>query len=111
MSTPAESQQGPYATHWERVRRDAVRGAVRLGLLVIVGLPATALVALAVEHVTQRYPMLLHGVLLVAWLIAFTWLALRHSRVACPRCATVYGRGRGVCNCPRCGLRMFDDGP
>lgn len=102
---------GLYTEHWNRYKRDSVRGVVQLLLLIALGLPATALVAVGVQALTGSYPIWLHLPLLVAWLIAFTMLAVRHSRVICPRCATRYSRGRSLCNCPRCGLRMLQEDP
>jgi len=102
---------GTYTAHWAEYKKDGLRGLCYLGLLVIIGLPATALVAYGVSQVTGEYPFYLHLGLLAVWLFAFVRLAIRYSRVTCPRCATKYSRGKGLCNCPRCGLRMLQDEP
>jgi len=100
---------GIYTEHWNKYKRNSVRGVVYLLLLVAAGLPFTALVALGVEKLIGSYPFYLHICSLLLWLIAFTALAVRYSRVVCPRCDTTYSRGRWLCNCPKCGLRMLQD--
>ena len=102
---------GTYTDHWNRYKRESVRGVIRLMLLLGVGLPLTALVALGVQRLTGEYPFHLHISLLIAWLVAFTALAVRYSRVVCPRCDEKYSRGRWLCDCPKCGLRMLQDEP
>ena len=102
---------GAYSEHWERYRRQSLRWLAYLALLLVLGLPTTALVALAVERVTGEFPALLQLGLLAIWLVVFTVAAIRASRVPCPRCETVYSRGKGLCNCPGCGLRMLQDDP
>ena len=102
---------GLYTDHWNRYKRDSIRGVVRLLVLIGVGLPATALIAVVVQRLSGSYPIWLHLPLLVIWLVAFTVLAVRHSRVVCPCCGTRYARGRGLCNCPSCDLRMLQDDP
>src|SRR5690349_4151590 len=102
---------GTYTAHWEEYKKNSVRGLCYLGLLVVLGLPGTALVAYGVDQITGAYPFNLHLGLLVAWLFAFAWLAIHASRVICPRCRAKYSRGKGLSNCPQCGLRMLQDEP
>lgn len=102
---------GIYTEHWSNYKRRSVRGIVHLLLLLAVGLPLTVLVAIGVERLTGSYPIYLHVGLLLLWLVFFTLLAVRYSRVSCPRCDATYSRGKGLCNCPKCGLRMLQDDP
>ena len=102
---------GMYTEHWNSYKRNSVRGVIYLLLLIAVGLPFTALVALGGKRLTGSYPIHLHIGLLALWIIAFTVLAIRYSRVSCPRCGTTYSRGKWLCNCPKCGLRMLQDEP
>lgn len=102
---------GTYTEHWNRYKHDSVRGLLHLLLLFIVGLPITALVAIGMERWTGRYPIFLHVALLLIWLVIFTALLIRHSRVVCPRCGTRYSRGKWLCDCPKCGLRMLQEEP
>jgi len=102
---------GTYTAHWTEYKKNSLRGLCYLGLLIAVGLPATALVAYGVGQWTGEYPFYLHLGLLVTWLVALIWLAVHYSRMTCPRCRTNYSRGKGLCNCPRCGLRMLQDEP
>jgi len=102
---------GIYSEHWEKYKKQSLNWLVRLGLLVVIGLPALVLAALAVGRVTGNSPAYFQLGLLAVWLIAFTWTALLSSRVVCPRCNTQYSRGKGLSNCPHCGLRMLQDEP
>jgi len=102
---------GLYSAHWEAYRKESRKGVCYLGLLVGLGLPATALVAFGVGRLTGGYPIRLHLGLLVVWLVATTLVAIRYSRVRCPRCGTTYTRGKWLCDCPQCGLRMLQDDP
>lgn len=102
---------GQYTEHWQAVARSQKRDLVAMALLFCVGLPATALLGFGIQWWTGEYPVWIHLGALLAWLVAFTRLALRSARVTCPRCATVYSRGRSVCNCPTCGLRLFQENP
>lgn len=102
---------GTYTNYWNQYKRQSVRGVTHLLLLFAVGLPLTALVALGVQKLTGDYPFLLHISLLVVWLISFTVLAVRYSRVVCPRCSARYSRGKWLCDCPKCGLGMLQDEP
>ena len=102
---------GAYTAHWDAFRKNSLKGLCYLGLLLVLGLPGTALVAYGVNQLTGEYPFYLHLGLLSVWLVAFTWLAIRYSRVICPRCRTQYSRGKWLSNCPRCGLRMLQDEP
>jgi len=108
---PTSRIMGHYSAHWEAYRKESRKGVCRLGLLVGLGLPATALVAYGVGQLTGEYPIRLHLGLLVVWLVATTLVAIRYSRVRCPRCGTTYTRGKWLCDCPQCGLRMLQDDP
>jgi hypothetical protein len=102
---------GMYTEHWNNYKRNSVEGMLYLPLLFVLGLPFTALVAIGVERWSGRYPIVLHVGLLLVWLVVFTMLLVRYSRVSCPRCGTQYSRGKGLCDCPKCGLRMLQDEP
>ncbi|RZA29070.1 MAG: hypothetical protein EOP02_05555 [Proteobacteria bacterium] len=102
---------GLYTEHWNRYKQDSVRGTSRMLLLFVLGLPATALVAVGVQKLAGDYPVYLHIGLLAIWLVAFTALSVRYSRVTCPRCQARYSRGRWLVNCPKCDLRMLQDDP
>ena len=102
---------GIYSEHWESYKKESLRWLLRLALLLVVGLPATALVAMGISRATDSGPVYFQLFLLAIWLVVFIWAAVRSSRVSCPRCSTVYSRGKGLSNCPKCGLRMLQDGP
>lgn len=100
---------GRYAQHWHDYRAASSRRTLRL-LGVVLLLPLLALGGYALARVTEwAMPILM--VLLAGWLACFTCLALAASRVTCPRCATVYTRGKFLCDCPACGLRMLQEDP
>lgn len=86
---------GSYSAHWAAYAKASRKGLVHLGLLLVLGLPGTALLAYGVSRVTGEYPVVLHIGLLALWLVAFTWLTILYSRV----------------DCPRCGLRMLQEEP
>ena len=100
---------GIYSEHWDKYKKESRKNLLLLGLLIVLGLPATAVLAFFASRFTGEYPFYLHAGLLVAWLVVFTLLAIRSSRVICPRCDTTYSRGKGLSNCPQCGLRMLQD--
>lgn len=102
---------GQYSEHWKNYRRDSARGTFYLLALIALGLPSTAALAFAVQRFTGNYPAYVHIGLLLLWLVTFAAVAVRYSRVVCPKCATIYSRGKGLCNCPRCGLRMLQEEP
>jgi hypothetical protein len=102
---------GIYSENWEKYKKESLRWLLRLALLIVLGLPATALVTIVVDRVTGNYPVYLQLTLLAIWLAALIVAAIRASRVICPRCNTVYSRGKWLSNCPQCGLRMLQDGP
>src|SRR6187402_1077772 len=102
---------GTYTEHWKEHKRNGVRGLVCTLLWFVVGLPVTALVSLGVERLTGTYPAYLHVVLILIWLVVFTAMVLRFSRVVCPRCNERYSHGKWVYSCPRCALRINQDEP
>lgn len=102
---------GIYTEHWKSYKRNSVRGILYMFVVVVVGLPFTVLVALGGERLTGSYPFYLHVGLLLLWLVIFTVVAIRYSRVVSPRCHTTYSRGKWLCNGPKCGLRMLQDAP
>lgn len=102
---------GIYSAHWNDYRKESRKGVFHLALLLVLGLPGTALVAYGVGQFTGEYPFHVHAGLLVAWLVAFASLAIRYSRVVCPRCRARYSRGKWLSNCPQCGLRMLQEDP
>jgi hypothetical protein len=102
---------GTYTEHWKEHKRKGVRGVIYTLLWLIVGLPVTALISLGVERLTGSYPGYLHFGLLLVWLVVFTNMVLRFSRVICPRCGTRYSQGKWVYGCPKCSLRIHQDEP
>ena len=102
---------GIYTAHWNLYRARSRKALLHWLLLFAVGLPLTGAVALGGMALTGRYPFHLHVASLLAWLVVFTVLAVRSARVDCPRCNTRYSRGRGLCNCPKCGLRLLQEDP
>jgi hypothetical protein len=102
---------GKYTEHWDRYKQESKKQTIVLLLLIAIGLPGTALVAYLISLVTGEYPALIHLGMLGAWLVLFTTLAVRASKVVCPQCGTVYSRGKSLSNCPHCGLRMLQDEP
>jgi Mn2+/Fe2+ NRAMP family transporter len=100
---------GQYTEHWAKYRTDSNRSTFRM-LGVLLCLPIIALVGYGLTQFTEwALPAL--GVMLVAWLVVLVRLALSSSKVPCPRCSTVYSRGKFLCNCPHCGLRMLQEDP
>ena len=102
---------GTYTEHWMKHKRRSIRGLLWVLLLFVVGLPFTALVAIGMERITGSYPAYLHLILLLFWLIVFTILVIRFSRVVCPRCNEHYSHGKWVLSCPKCGLRIGQEEP
>lgn len=98
---------GPYTAHWQEHARRVRRGVFRILLLVVLGLPATVLLSFAVGTFTDEYPVWVQIPASLVWLVAFTVMAVRYSRVTCPRCARVYTQGKGLATCPQCGLTML----
>ena len=102
---------GTYTDHWQTHRRTGRRGTLVVLAWLVVGLPLTAVVALGVERLTGSYPGYLHAGLIALWLVVFTVLVLRFSRVLCPRCGTRYSLGKWVMRCPSCGLAIGQEEP
>jgi hypothetical protein len=102
---------GTYSEQWEKYRKQSLKWLLVLGLLIVVGLPTIALVSLFVVRIARDLAVHVQLGLLAIWLVVLTWAALRASRVTCPRCGTVYARGKGLINCPQCGLRMLQEEP
>jgi lipopolysaccharide export LptBFGC system permease protein LptF len=100
---------GTYTEHWKQYAQRSKRKTLMLLLYIVVALPGTALIAYLIGLTTGEYPVLVHIALLLVWLVIFALLAFRVSKVVCPRCGTGYSRGRGLCNCPECGLRMLQE--
>ena len=100
---------GQYTEHWAEYQRASNRRTLQLlGALLLV--PVIALLGYAISGLTQWAVHMVVALLLV-WLVLFTRLALRSEKVPCPRCSATYSRGRSVVNCPKCGLRMFQENP
>jgi hypothetical protein len=101
---------GIYTEHWARHKKNELHGTLYAALVLAVGLPAVAFAGYLLEPLTGlRMAVLL--VLITLWLVAFTAVLLRYRRVKCPQCDATYSRGRSVVNCPKCGLRMFQEQP
>ena len=100
---------GQYTEHWAEYKRESNRRTFQL-LGVLLFVPAIGLLGYSISGITD---WAIHVVitLLVVWLVAFTRLALRASKVPCPRCSTIYSRGKYLVNCPKCGLRMLQEDP
>lgn len=100
---------GKYTQHWaEYSRRSNRRTLQLLGVLLLLPLVAALGYGLSSLGDWSIYVTL---ALLVVWLVVFTRLALRSTKVSCPQCATEYARGKYLTCCPTCGLRMFQDDP
>ena len=103
------SQMGQYTDHWANYRRAANRRTLQL-LAVLICLPAITAAGYGLSQITElAFPIF--GILLVAWLVVFTILAVRSTKVPCPQCSSVYSRGMYLATCPSCGLRMFQADP
>ncbi|GAB1343431.1 hypothetical protein MASR1M101_25580 [Gemmatimonas sp.] len=101
---------GTYTEHWDRHKRLAVRCTLQALALVGLGLPLVAAVGYLLSPLSEL-TMFLFALVMVAWLVGFIVLVVRGSRVDCPRCQAAYSRGKYLVNCPRCGLRMFQEEP
>ena len=101
---------GIYTEHWRQHDQRARRGAI-IGLLILgLGLPATGALAYLSGLITAFDPIALQIGVVLLWVIAVTTVAIRFSRVTCPRCGRVYTQGRGTLpSCPKCGLRMLQE--
>ncbi|ROZ75381.1 hypothetical protein EEB15_15610 [Ramlibacter sp. WS9] len=100
---------GQYTEHWAEYQRASNRRTLQLlGAMLLV--PAIGLLGYALSGITE-WAVHVAVALLVVWLVLFTRLAMRASKVQCPRCSATYSRGRSVVNCPKCGLRMFQEDP
>ena len=65
---------------------------------------AIALICLGVQDLTGEYPGYLNAGLLLLWLVVFTVMVLRFSKVTCPKCSHHFSQGKWVVRCPECGL-------
>lgn len=100
---------GIYSDHWREYERSSRLGLLRI-LVIVLCLPVLA----ALGYVTSRFgewTTIALVVLLVAWLVALTLAVVQQSRVTCPQCTGRYSRGKGLSNCPHCGLRMLQENP
>ncbi len=100
---------GQYTRHWLDYQRASQRRTLRI-LGVVACLPGIALIGYWLSSRTP-WALTILGALLIAWLLVLVRLSLRSTRVCCPRCGSHYSRGKYLCDCPQCGLRMFDEGP
>jgi cobalamin biosynthesis protein CobD/CbiB len=98
---------GQYTEHWTKYKRESHRRTLHL-LGVLLVLPVIATLGYALSQFTDWATPVVGG-LLIVWLLAFISLALRSSKVLCPRCSTSYSRGKYLSNCPKCGLRMLQE--
>lgn len=101
---------GLYTEHWENYRKRTLRGTLYALLMLALGVPAVAALGYLLQPLDNVRTALLVGVILF-WLSVLVTVALRHSRVVCPRCETRYSRGKYLVNCPKCGLRMLQESP
>ncbi len=102
---------GTYTEYWNTYQRESKKNALLAVLFLIVGLPATAVIAWLVGLVTGEYPVLVQVGLIVVWLVVFTVHVLRSTRITCPRCSTKYGQSKWQRQCPSCALAILEDGP
>jgi uncharacterized membrane protein len=102
---------GVYSAQWEEQRKQARKNILKFLLLFVVALPIAVLTSYLSEKLSFEPAIFFLLAPLVAWLAAFTVLAIRSSRVVCPRCNARYSRGKYLSNCPKCGLRMFQENP
>lgn len=101
---------GLYTQHWERYRKQTLRGALCALAIVGVGVPAIALAGFLLRPLNHLRTALLVS-LAAVWLVLLVSIVVRSSRVVCPRCSTRYSRGRFLVTCPKCGLRMLQENP
>ena len=101
---------GQYTEHWSKVKRQSLSSTLHALLVLAVGLPAIAGLGYLLSPLDDlRTAFFL--LVIVCWLVLFTTVILRGTRVLCPRCDTKYSRGKYLVNCPKCGLRMYQDAP
>jgi hypothetical protein len=102
---------GIYTQHWDQHKKDIKKNLLVMLLFFVVGLPLAALLCYLLNLVLPDQIGWLLIAPFVIWLVAFTWFAIRSSKVICPRCNTQYSRGKYLCNCPKCDLRMLQENP
>ena len=100
---------GQYTRHWEQYRHRTKQRTLRL-LGVLLVLPVIALVGYGLSQLTA-WATYVQGALIVAWIAVFVRLAIGGAQVECPRCNNTYARGKFIVDCPKCGLRMFQEDP
>lgn len=100
---------GKYTEHWENYKRKVVRDTLRL-LGVMFSLIPIGVVGFLLPQ-SDEWPLAVVVALLLAWLTVFVRTLLKSCKVDCPRCATVYTRGKYLRDCPQCGLRMLQEDP
>jgi len=102
---------GTYTAHWKQHKRRSIQGLIYVLLWFVLGLPAIAAICLGVERRTGEYPGYLNAGLLVLWLVVFTVMVLRFSKVSCPKCSHRFSQGKWVTKCPECGLGIGQEEP
>lgn len=101
---------GLYTKHWEAYRKRTLRGTLHALLVFALGILAIAALGYFLEPLDTARTVLL-VVAIGFWLVVLVTLALRQSRVVCPRCSAQYSRGTTLVNCPKCDLRMLQEDP
>lgn len=101
---------GLYTEHWAQCKQHANTSTLQALLMLALGLPAIAGAGYLLSPLTAAGTTVLVAII-VTWLVALTALVLRGSKVDCPRCSARYSRGKFLVNCPKCGLRMFQEDP
>jgi hypothetical protein len=101
---------GLYTDYWAQHKRHANKSTLQALATLGLGLPAVAGLGYLLSPLTDLGTALLLAAVMT-WVIALTSLVLRGSKVVCPRCFTRYSRGKFLVNCPKCGLRMFQEDP
>jgi MFS-type transporter involved in bile tolerance (Atg22 family) len=102
---------GIYTAQWAEQRKTAKKNIVKFLILFVVALPIAVLASYLAERFSLQPAIVFLLAPLLAWLIAFTVLVVKSSRMICPRCSTRYSRGKYLSNCPKCDLRMFQEDP
>lgn len=100
---------GKYTQHWAEYSRLSNRRTLQL-LRFLLLLPLIGAIGYGLSTLGD-WSIYVTLALLFVWLVIFTRLVLRSTKVICPQCSTAYSRGKYLVNCPNCGLRMFQEDP
>ena len=102
---------GTYTEYWNSYMRKSRKDALIAVLFLVVGLPATAVIAWLSGLATGKDPVPVQIGLILLWLVLFTARLLRGTKIVCPKCSTVYAHSKWQLQCPSCGLRILQEEP